>query len=277
MNLRLLDLEVAVECDDAAMAKLVADLWGPFLVFDAVVDSEPQIKVRITGGNGSPFAISVDEKMLVDHTDSPWDVVLALRPALDDLVLSHLGDAIDFHAAAIARGDHIVLLPGDPGAGKTTLVLAALKRDWELLCDDFALSDPERGGIIPMARPIGVRRHVPLTAFENRWVPPHSVPQPPGNYLVPASAFALRLVSQPITPTHIVFPRFASTNVVEELSLGGAVARLGRHIRPLDGRALSALTVLCEGATGRFSLDYDDPAAACDWLEEMLVSNAPRN
>jgi hypothetical protein len=50
---------------------------------------------------------------------------------------------VAFHAAVLARGDAVVLLAGESGAGKTTLTLGLMRRGWEPLADDIALVDRE--------------------------------------------------------------------------------------------------------------------------------------
>lgn len=62
------------------------------------------------------------------------------------------------HAGVLARGSRAVMLPGFPGAGKSTLCAAlALCEDWRLLSDELALLDPSDGCLIAHPRPISVK------------------------------------------------------------------------------------------------------------------------
>jgi hypothetical protein len=59
---------------------------------------------------------------------------------------------VAFHAAALARGDAVVLLVGESGAGKTTLTLGLMRRGWEPFADDIALVDRETLAILAFPR-----------------------------------------------------------------------------------------------------------------------------
>ncbi len=61
------------------------------------------------------------------------------------------------HAAVIAKDDQAIILPGEPGAGKSTLCAALASRGWRLLSDEMALIDPETLAITPVPRPIGLK------------------------------------------------------------------------------------------------------------------------
>jgi hypothetical protein len=57
------------------------------------------------------------------------------------------------HAACVARNGRGVLLGGEPGAGKSCLAYACVKRGWTLLSDDFAalLREPRSNTVIGRA------------------------------------------------------------------------------------------------------------------------------
>lgn len=62
------------------------------------------------------------------------------------------------HAAVLARGNRAIMLPGFPGAGKSTLCASlALCRGWRLLSDELAILNPADGCLIPHPRPISVK------------------------------------------------------------------------------------------------------------------------
>ncbi len=52
------------------------------------------------------------------------------------------------HAAAIERDGRVAILPGAPGAGKSTLTAALVQRGWRLLSDEL---------VVPLARPINLK------------------------------------------------------------------------------------------------------------------------
>ncbi len=61
------------------------------------------------------------------------------------------------HAAVVAKNGQAVILPGEPGAGKSTLCAALVSRGWRLLSDEMAMIDPGGLSITPVPRPIGLK------------------------------------------------------------------------------------------------------------------------
>lgn len=61
------------------------------------------------------------------------------------------------HAAMVAKNNHAIMLPGEPGAGKSTLCAALVSRGWRLLSDEMALIDPDHLRVTPVPRPIGLK------------------------------------------------------------------------------------------------------------------------
>ncbi len=61
------------------------------------------------------------------------------------------------HAAVLERHGRCVVLPGDPGAGKSTLTAALALSGWRLLSDELTMVDPDDGGIVALARPVSLK------------------------------------------------------------------------------------------------------------------------
>lgn len=64
---------------------------------------------------------------------------------------------LTLHAAVLERNGRAVMLPGEPGAGKSTLTAALSLSGWRLLTDETALVDLDTGQLWPMARPINLK------------------------------------------------------------------------------------------------------------------------
>lgn len=62
------------------------------------------------------------------------------------------------HAAVVARGGDAIMMPGFPGAGKSTLCTSlVLLEHWRLLSDELAILDPGSGQLLPHPRPISLK------------------------------------------------------------------------------------------------------------------------
>jgi HprK-related kinase A len=66
---------------------------------------------------------------------------------------------LTLHAAVLERNGRAVMLPGEPGAGKSTLTAALSLSGWRLLTDETALVDLDTGELWPMARPINLKNN----------------------------------------------------------------------------------------------------------------------
>lgn len=61
------------------------------------------------------------------------------------------------HAAVVATSGRALILPGQPGSGKSTLCAALLADKWRLLSDEFALVSLDDGALSPLPRPISLK------------------------------------------------------------------------------------------------------------------------
>lgn len=64
---------------------------------------------------------------------------------------------LTLHAAVLERNGRAIMLPGEPGAGKSTLTAALSLSGWRLLTDETALVDLDTGVLWPMARPVNLK------------------------------------------------------------------------------------------------------------------------
>ena len=69
----------------------------------------------------------------------------------------HANEYLKLHAAAVARNDSAIIMPGVPGAGKSTLCAALGLSDWRVLSDEHALIEPDSGKIVPLCRPVSLK------------------------------------------------------------------------------------------------------------------------
>lgn len=69
-------------------------------------------------------------------------------------IANHYHRFVTVHAAVVERGGLAVVMPGEPGAGKSTLSAALANRGWRLLSDEMALMSPGTNQLTPIPRPV---------------------------------------------------------------------------------------------------------------------------
>jgi HprK-related kinase A len=114
----------------------------------------------------------------------------------------------------VERNGGALLLPGRPGAGKSTLCAALVLAGWRLLSDELALVDPKDGRVRALARPISlkndaieiIRGLAPGTTFG-----PFAIDTRKGTvaHMKPPSR-SVRRAEEPAVPHWIVMPRYVA-------------------------------------------------------------------
>lgn len=116
------------------------------------------------------------------------------------------------HAAVLERRGRAVILPGEPGAGKSTLTAALMLSGWRLLSDEMTMVDRDDGLIVPLARPVSLKnRSIEIIrAFSAEAVfgeVAHDTHKGTVSHLRP-TADSVRRMDEKARPAHIVFPRW---------------------------------------------------------------------
>lgn len=128
---------------------LAADGVDDFLVrVDAVAGPRavfrPQIVFQLDGV--APF-----KPLPADHAFA------SLEWGLNWCIAGHAHHYLLLHAAVLEKNGRALLMPGHPGAGKSTLTAALSLSGFRLLSDEMALVDRDDGGLVPLARPINLK------------------------------------------------------------------------------------------------------------------------
>jgi hypothetical protein len=116
------------------------------------------------------------------------------------------------HAAVLERHGRAVILPGDPGAGKSTLTAALMLAGWRLLSDEITMIDRDDGFLVPLARPVSLKNRSieVIRAFDRSAVigdVAHDTHKGTVAHLRPSRDSVAR-VAEKAEPAHIVFPRW---------------------------------------------------------------------
>ena len=123
------------------------------------------------------------------------------------------------HAAVLERGGRALVLPGVPGAGKSTLTAALCQEGFRLLSDELCLIDPTTQSITAVPRPVSLKNaSIPL--IQARY--PAAVFSEPANDTTKGTvahmqppADALARADQPALPGLIVFPRYVAGHATD--------------------------------------------------------------
>ena len=73
------------------------------------------------------------------------------------LIAQRLNAYLLLHSGVVARGDRAVLLPAQPGSGKSTLTCALHLAGWRYLSDEFGVVDPATGRLLPLIKPASLK------------------------------------------------------------------------------------------------------------------------
>jgi HprK-related kinase A len=94
---------------------------------------------------------------------SPFDAIpigqayAFLEWGMNWCVSLHTNEYLKLHAAAVSRGESAVIMPGIPGAGKSTLCAALGLSGWRILSDEHAMIPPNTTDVVPLCRPVSLK------------------------------------------------------------------------------------------------------------------------
>jgi hypothetical protein len=140
-------------------------------------------------------------------------------------VAGHAHHYLMLHAAVLEQNGRALVMPGDPGAGKSTLTAALMLSGWRLLSDEIALIDRDDGLLVGLGRPVSlknasidvIQRHFPDAVIG---APAHDTHKGTVAHLRPTPDSVAR-VAEKARPAWVIFPRWRE----------GAAARLSPHSR----------------------------------------------
>jgi HprK-related kinase A len=69
----------------------------------------------------------------------------------------HVNEYLKLHAGTVAKNDSAIIMPGVPGAGKSTLCAAMGLTGWRILSDEHALIPPGTAQVVPLYRPVSLK------------------------------------------------------------------------------------------------------------------------
>ena len=121
-----------------------ASLYGPYR---CGADSSESIRVEVRARHRypwrrGPYTIA-NEDVHGFEVQHRHEVLPHLEWFINWQVIRQRQEYLQLHAATLEIGGQALVLPGNPGCGKSTLTAGLLARGWSYLCDEFALIDPK--------------------------------------------------------------------------------------------------------------------------------------
>ncbi|MCD2452578.1 HprK-related kinase A [Methylicorpusculum oleiharenae] len=188
-------------------------------------------------------------------------------------ISQHCHHYLIIHAAVVAKNDKALILPGQPGAGKSTLCAALIHSGWRLLSDELTLLSLSTGLISPLARPICLKNEsikviqdfAPEAVFGNVV---HDTVKGSVTH-VKAPDESIEKVDIPATPLWVVFPQYQTDSecLLSDKKKGLSfmeLAKLSFNYNLLALTGFNALSQLVENS-GCYDLRYSR-------LEEAILS-----
>jgi len=191
---------------------------------------------------------------------------------------------VQLHASSLERGGQAMILPGDPGSGKSTLTAGLLTRGWSYLCDEFALVDPWTRTLHPYPRALCIKegsfdvlRRLGLPLCSK--MPYHKATKGRVAFLNPRDISA-DIVGRPSPVRWVVFPRYVpgaepELHPITRSQAAYDLARQCFNIRSDQTRTLSLLAAVARGADC-YQLTTGDIDATCDLVESVCFPEAAR-
>ncbi len=155
------------------------------------------------------------------------------------------------HAAVLANAGKALMMPGFPGAGKSTLCASLCHRgSWRLFSDELAILDPTDGAMRPHPRPISLKNvSVSVVAgFPNAQLGPIYRDTRKGDISHAACPAASVEKSEETAKVHwVVFPRFEAnaTRSCEELTRVEAFALISEQSFNKERMGEAGFQALC--------------------------------
>ena len=190
------------------------------------------------------------------------------------------------HAGVLARGEAAMILPGLPGAGKSTLSAYLMHRGWRLLSDEFTLVDTDLS-LLPLPRLIPLKNEsidVIRAACPEALVGPSFAGTRKGTvaHVCPPAA-QIRAMTVRASPRLVVFPKFerGAGLELEPIAKPECFVELSNNAfnYALRGEAAFVTASALVERVACYRLSYGDLGAAGAALAELfdsLSTNPPR-
>lgn len=239
------------------------------------IDVEIKARHRFRWRRG-PYTLHSDggHDFQVEHS---YEVLPHLEWFINWQIIHNRHDYVQLHASSLEVDGRALILPGNPGRGKSTLTAGLLARGWSYLCDEFALIEPDTLTIQPFPRALCMKEasfpvvdRLGLTIY--RKTPYQKATKGRVGFLNPLDIRA-NVVGQPSRVRWVVFPEYipGSTPTLEPMTRSQGAYELARqcfNFPAVEGFALQTLTAVARNADC-YRLVSGDINKTCDLLDDL--------
>lgn len=269
LTLRTGPFAYRIRSDCAPVAAGLATLYADFEIEPEQAIADFHVHVRAVGGLRRWLGPQVDFR-LDQHSPFlplPANHAFALLEwGMNWCLASQANHYLLFHAAVLEKDGQCLVMPGEPGAGKSTLTAALMLSGWRLLSDEMAMIDRDDGLIAALARPVSlknqsiavIRGFEPAAVLGEAALDTHKGTV---SHLRPSPDSVARRDAK-ARPTQLVFPRWRAGAATALSPVGKALAfeRLADHAfnYSLLGRLGFELTADLIDACHCWDFEYSD-------------------
>lgn len=150
---------VRLETGLAAVAEAFYLLYGDYQILS---DDYADFHVCVSRGRGIRGYYRPQVRFLFDGEEPFKPLPLAhsfpfFEWGLNWCVAQHAHQFCILHSAVVEKNGRVLLMPGEPGSGKSTLCTSLVHSGWRLFSDELALISTATGDVYPIPRPISLK------------------------------------------------------------------------------------------------------------------------